>query len=369
MSDVLADTPDLADREHGLSREQLLSMLETMTLARTVDRKLQVLYRQGKVYGGVYSQEGNEGVSVGSAAALEEGDCLFPVHRGLGARLVRGDRLEVILAQLLAKAAGPTAGRDSGLHHDVLDRRIFSMISHLGTQLPVACGAAIGLRMHDEDRVALNFTGDGATALGDFHEGLNFAAVLKLPVILVVENNLYAYSTPNHREFACAELALRGPGYGIPAETVDGTDVLAVHGAVSRAVAHARAGRGPSLVEAKALRLRGHSEADDNSYTPAAQLEQGRRKDPLLRLEKYMRRLGLLDDATVSDIRQRCAGELEDALARVETLPDPDPADASWGRFSEEGHPTRGRGVHGTPGLAGAAGPPAARESERGWAP
>jgi TPP-dependent pyruvate/acetoin dehydrogenase alpha subunit len=356
IPDHLAATPTLPARAHGLSAADLLRMFELMLTARTVDRRLQALYRQGRVHGGVYSQEGNEGISVGTAWALADGDCLFPMHRSLGARLVRGDRLPVILAQLLGRAAGPTAGRDSGLHHDVLDRRIFAMISHLGTQLPVACGAAISMRLAGEtDRVAVSYTGDGATALGDFHEGLNMAAVLRLPVILVVENNLYAYSTPNDGEFACATLAERGPGYGIAAETVDGTDVLATYLAMTRAVARARRGEGPTLLEARALRLRGHSEADAHEYVPKEQLEEGRRTEPLARFERFLREEGALDDARLESLKQRVQAEVEDALAAASALPAPEGADVAWGVHSEEGHPSRGRGVAGVPGLAGRA--------------
>ena len=345
-------TPPLPEHDHGLSDEELLELFETMLLARATDRRMQALYRQGRVYGGVYSQEGNEGISCGSARALSDGDALFPMHRGLGARLVHGDSLDAILAQLLARGSGPTAGRDSGLHHDVLDRRIFAMISHLGTQLCVAGGTAMAFRMRGEDRVALSFTGDGATALGDFHEGLNMAAVLKLPVILVVENNLYAYSTVNAGEFACETLAARGPGYGIPAETVDGTDVLAMYLATRRAVDHARAGRGPSLIEGRALRLRGHSEADAHDYVPKDVLAEGRIREPLARFEKSLLQWGLLDEASLHDMSARVDARLDAALERASALDPPDPADVAWGRWSEEGHPSRGRGVAGTPGLA-----------------
>ena len=351
------DTPLLPEREHGLSRERLVEILSTVLLTRATDRRLQALYKQGRVYGGVYSQEGNEGISVGAASALEDGDCLFPMHRGLGARLLRGDRLEVILAQLLARGSGPTAGRDSGLHHDVPERRIFAMISHLGTQLPVACGAALALRQRGEDRVALSFTGDGATALGDFHEGYNMAAVLKLPVVLVVENNLYAYSTPNEGEFACGDLAARGAGYGTPAVTVDGTDLLAVREAVLAAGTRARAGGGPSRVEARALRLRGHSEADDHAYVPAAVLAEGRRLDPVARLVSSFIAWGVVAEADVQRLREDADERLEKALEHASALAPPDASDGDYGRWSEEGHPSRGRGVPGVPGLAGAAFP------------
>lgn len=356
LPEHLAATPTLPRCAHGLPAADLSRMFELMLTARTVDRRLQALYRQGKVHGGVYSQEGNEAVSVGTAWALEDGDCLFPMHRGLGARLTRGDRLPVILAQLLGRASGPTSGRDSGLHHDVLDRRIFAMISHLGTQLPVACGAALAMRLAGEtDRVAASYTGDGATALGDFHEGLNMAAVMKLPVILVVENNLYAYSTPNEGEFACATLAERGPGYGIAAETVDGTDVLATYLAMRRAVARARRGEGPTLLEARALRLRGHSEADAHEYVPKEQLEEGRRTEPLARFERYLREEGRLDDDSLEALKARVQADVESALEEASALPAPDGADLRYGVYSEEGHPSRGRGVPGIPGLAGAA--------------
>lgn len=349
------ETRVLPERDHGLSNAELLRMHELMLTARIVDKRLQSLYRQGKVYGGVYSQEGNEGTSVGAASALGAGDCLFPMHRGLGARLCHGDSLDMILAQLMARGAGPTAGRDSGLHHDVPSKRIFAMISHLGTQLPVAVGAALAMRLRGEDRVALSFTGDGATALGDFHEGLNMAAVLKLPVVLVVENNLYAYSTPNSGEFACEKLADRGPGYGIWATTVDGTDVLAVREAVAFAVARGRAGEGASLVESRALRLRGHSEADAHEYVPKAELEAGRAQEPLARFEVTLRAWGLLDDASQAALVETITATLDAALERALALSPPDGSEAGWGRFSEEGHPSRGQGVPGIPGLAASA--------------
>lgn len=346
------ETPLLPEHDHGLSSAQMLELFEIMMLARATDRRMQALYRQGRVYGGVYSQEGNEGISCGTAYALSDGDALFPMHRGLGARLVHGDSLDTILAQLLARDAGPTAGRDSGLHHDVLDRRIFAMISHLGTQLCVANGTALAFKMRGEDRVCLSYTGDGATALGDFHEGLNMAAVMKLPVILIVENNLYAYSTPNAKEFACAELKERGPGYGIPAETVDGTDVLAMYMATRRAVAHARAGRGASLIEGRALRLRGHSEADAHDYVPKEQLAQGRKTEPLARFEKSLLHWGVLTESSLQEIAARADAVLEAALERASALPQPDASGAGWGRWSEEGHPSRGRDVAGPPGVA-----------------
>lgn len=346
------EAPTLPGGDVALTDDELLRAHSLMVLTRTVDRRLQALYRQGRLRGGVYSQEGNEAVSVGTALAMEDGDCLFPMHRGLGARLARGDRLETVLAQLLGRAAGPTAGRDSGLHHDVLDRRIFAMISHLGTQLSVACGAALALRMDGSDRACVSYVGDGATALGDVHEGYNMAAVLKLPVVLVVENNLYAFSTPNEGEFACETLAARGPGYGTPAETVDGTDVLAVHAAMRRAVDRAHRGGGPTLLEARALRLRGHSEADDQAYVPAEVLAEGRRRDPLSRFERWLVERGLLDEAGLEVAWERAAAELEPALADALALPLPDPADAAWGVWSEDGHPSRGRGVPGTPGRA-----------------
>ena len=347
------ETPALGEREHGLGRDELLRLHELMSLARTIDRRMQALYRQGRLRGGVYSQEGNEAVSVGTAFALRDRDCLFPMHRGLGARLTRGDSLDVILAQLLGRGAGPTAGRDSGLHHDVPGRRIFAMISHLATQVSVAVGAALALKQDGEEAVAVNYVGDGATALGDFHEGYNMAAVLKLPFVLVVENNLFAFSTPNSGEFACETLAARGPGYGTPAVTVDGTDVLEVIEAMREAVERARRGEGPTLIEARAMRLRGHSEADAHDYVPEEMLVEGRRKDPLARLERWLLETGQATREELDAAWERAARQVESSLEAALALPAPPAEDASWGRWSEEGHPTRGRGVPGDPKAAG----------------
>src|SRR5579884_932394 len=257
-----------------------------MLLTREVDNRVRILYRQGKVTGGVYSQLGHEAISVGSASALRPTDILAPMHRDLGAHLVRGMDLRQILAQLLARDNVYTGGRDNALHIGDQHLRVIPQISHLGVSIPVAAGAALAARQRGEDSVALTYVGDGAVNTGDFHEGLNFAAALRLPMILIVENNQFAYSTPVSKQIAFEEIAQRAGGYGIPGFRIDGNDVLGVFSTTCEAVDRARRGEGPTLIECVTMRMRGHSENDDARYVPAGMLEQWQKKDPIERFEK-----------------------------------------------------------------------------------
>src|SRR5256885_3154151 len=240
-------------RNPGLSRSRLLEIHRLICLNRMVEDRLSALYRQGKIHGGLYSSLGQEGISVGTAYALAPDDLLAPMIRNIGSLLVRGLEPLRLFLQFLGRADAPTGGKDGTLHLDDLEKSIIGPISVLGTLIPVMTGAALAARLRGENRVALTYIGDGGTSTGDFHEGLNLAAVLNLPLILVVENNGYAYSTPSHRQFAVPSLAERGPAYGIASETVDGTDVLAVYEATARAVERGRAGGGPTLLECRAF--------------------------------------------------------------------------------------------------------------------
>ena len=246
-------------RNPGLSPQQLLEMHRFLCLNRRMDERLSALYRQGKIVGGLYSSLGQEGISVGTAYALRPDDYLAPMIRNIGSLLVRGVPPRVLYLQFLARHDAPTGGKDGTLHFDDLKRFIIGPISVLGTLIPVMTGTALASRMRGESRVSLTYIGDGGTSTGDFHEGLNLAAVLDLPLILIVENNGYAYSTPTNRQFAVASLSERGPAYGVASESVDGTDVLAVYEATRRAVERGRKGGGPTLLECRAFRRRGHA--------------------------------------------------------------------------------------------------------------
>src|SRR3989442_784542 len=272
-------------RNPGLSPARLLEVHRFLRLNRMLEEKLSALYRQGKIVGGLYSSLGQEAISVGTACALAPDDLLAPMIRNIGSLLVRGVPPLSLFLQFLARHAAPTAGKDGTLHFDDPGRSIIGPISVLGTLIPVMTGAALAARMRGESRVALTYIGDGGTSTGDFHEGLNLAAVLGLPLVLVVENNGYAYSTPAGRQFAVDSLAERGPGYGVAAESVDGTDVLAVYEATRRAADRGRRGGGPTLLECRAFRRRGHAEHDDMWYVPRDIVAAWERRGPIDPLE------------------------------------------------------------------------------------
>ena len=247
--------------------DRLLELHCALLLPRLIEEKMLLLLRQGKL-SKWFSGIGQEAIAVGVTAALEKDDWILPMHRNLGVFTTRGLDLGRLFRQLFGKDGGITKGRDRTFHFGDLEHRIVGMISHLGAMLPVADGLALAAQLRGERRVAAAFTGDGATSEGDFHEAVNLAAVWKLPVLFVVENNQYGLSTPVSEQYACRDLADRAPGYGIPGTIVDGNDLLAVHSAVAIAADHARRGAGPTLLEFKTFRMRGHEEASGTAYVP-----------------------------------------------------------------------------------------------------
>jgi TPP-dependent pyruvate/acetoin dehydrogenase alpha subunit len=271
-----------------LTRDQKLELYRLMRLNRVVEEKLVNLYRQGKVVGGLYRSLGQEATSVGTAYALKKGDIVGPLIRNLGAVLVMGYSPRDVMTQYMARATSPSLGKDCNLHFGNPDRGVISPISMLGALVPVMAGIALAGRMQKRDLVAMTWIGDGGTSTGAFHEGLNFAAVQKLPLVVVAENNGWAYSTPFHKQTAARSLADKAAAYGIPGEQVDGNDVLAVHAVARRAVDRAREGGGPTLIESLTYRMKGHAEHDAQAYVPKEDLEEWRRRDPL---ERYTRAL------------------------------------------------------------------------------
>lgn len=299
----------------GLTNHGAFSMsdaVERLLLRpRVIEEKMLVLLRQGRLTKW-FSGIGQEAVSVGVTSALRADDWVLPMHRNLGVFTTREVPLDTLLRQLLGRAGGFTAGRDRSFHFGAPAHHIVGMISHLGAMLPVACGLGLAAQLDGSDRVAVAFTGDGATSEGDFHEALNLAAVWKLPVVFVVENNQYGLSTPAAEQYACAELADRAVGYGMPGERVDGNDVHAVREATGRAVARARGGEGPTLLECLTFRMRGHEEASGVAYVPPALFEAWGARDPI-------ERLGPVDVAA----RAALKAEVDAAVDRV--LPEPAP--------------------------------------------
>jgi TPP-dependent pyruvate/acetoin dehydrogenase alpha subunit len=321
------------DTEVGLKHadltvDQLLEIYRYMLLTGEVDNRVRSLYLQGKVVGGVYSQLGHEAISVGTAYALRSDDVIAPMHRDLGAHLVRGMEVRRIFAQIMGRAAGFTGGKDNALHIGDQKRLIFPQISMLGASIPVSAGAALASRQRGEDRVALTYIGDGGINTGDFHEGLNFAAALHLPLILIVENNQFAYSTPVSKQTALEEIAQRAAGYGVPGVRIDGNDVLEVYEATRKAANRGRQGLGPTLVECVTMRMRGHSEHDDASYVPKDLLEEWRRKDPVERFEARLVEGGIMGSEIRDTVKRDIARDVDEAAQWAEEQPLPDPAAA-----------------------------------------
>jgi TPP-dependent pyruvate/acetoin dehydrogenase alpha subunit len=302
-----------------LTRERQLQLFRFLQLNRRVEDRLTNLYRQGKVVGGLYSSRGQEAVSVGSAFALGAEDVLAPLIRNLGALLVRGVRPREVFTQYMARATSPTGGKDCNLHFGDLSRGLISPISMLGALIPVMTGVAFAARYLDRHFVALTYIGDGGTSTGDFHEGMNLAAVLEVPLVVVAEHNGYAYSTPTSRQMKIRDLAQRAAAYGIPARIVDGNDVLAVYEATRIAVEAARGGAGAQMIEVKTFRMKGHAEHDDASYVPPELFAEWREKDPISRFEKHLLEGGLADreelEAIVSELDRELDADVDFALA------------------------------------------------------
>lgn len=301
--------------------DRLLELHRALLLPRLIEEKMLRLLRQGQL-SKWFSGIGQEAIAVGVTAALDKDDWILPMHRNLGVFTTRGLDLGRLFRQLLGKDGGNTRGRDRTFHFGDLEHRIVGMISHLGAMLPVADGLALAAQLRGERRVAAAFTGDGATSEGDFHEAVNLAAVWKLPVLFVVENNQYGLSTPLSEQYACHDLADRGLGYGIPGTIVDGNDLLAVHTAVTIAADRARSGAGPTLLEFKTFRMRGHEEASGTAYVPKELLAEWETKDPLARFEAHLQGLGVLTAQAAEAIRvedrARIDALLDDALAASE---------------------------------------------------
>ena len=307
-----------------------LELYRWMALNRAVEERLVSFYRQNKVVGGVYRSLGQEAISVGTAAALEPQDVVAPLIRNAGVFLMRGYRPRDLFMQYMAKAGSPTGGRDCNTHFGDVSKGVIAPISMLGAMIPVCAGIAWAGREQGKNLVAMTYIGDGGTSTGDFHEGMNLAAVWKLPLVVVGEHNQYAYSTPTSQQMAITDLADRAKAYGIPAETVDGNDVLVVFEAARRAVQHARSGQGPFFLECKTMRMRGHAEHDDARYVPRALFEEWRTRDPLDRLRKRL----ASQSAQLEVIDQEVEREVEAEARLADESPMPDPSYAFGGVFA-----------------------------------
>ena len=327
-----------------LTRGQWLELYYFLKLYCRPRRNCCALYRQGKVVGGLYRSLGQEACSIGSAYALERGDIFTPLIRNLGAILVRGGSPHDIFCQYMAKADSPTRGRDLNVHFGWIspEGSMPSVISMLGDMIPILTGAVMAERMNGRRTVALTWIGDGGTSTGAFHEGLNLACVQKAPLVLIVENNGWAYSTPTARQTANTRFVERAKAYGCFGEQVDGNDVLAVYEATRTAIQRARQGLGPTLIEALTMRMKGHAEHDDMKYVPQEQVDMWALRDPIALYEKFLTRNGIAA-TDLESIASRVDEELVAELASAEASPMPEGSSATtdvyFGSTAEDATP------------------------------
>jgi TPP-dependent pyruvate/acetoin dehydrogenase alpha subunit len=322
-----------------LTSSQAQELYYWMRLTRSLEEMLARLYRQNKVFGGLYSSLGQEAVSVGSASALEPGDWIAPMIRNMGALLVRGIKPRELLMQLMAREGSPTHGKDGTCHlADLGERHIVAPMSILGDLIPIMTGVAMAARYLGQKAVAMTWIGDGGTSTGAFHEGLNLAAVQQAPLVVIVVNNQWAYSTPVSRQVPLRDLADRAKAYGITSQIVDGNDLPAMLRASREAVAQARNGHGPVLVEAKKMRMSGHAQHDPAPYVPKEMLEYWKARDPLNTFAKYLSENKLWDAQTQRSIDARIDQELISELAAAEASPFPAPESAVQGVYCDGCH-------------------------------
>jgi TPP-dependent pyruvate/acetoin dehydrogenase alpha subunit len=331
--DATAVTKPPVDR---LTRDQLLELHHFLRLNRALEERLSLLYRQKRLVSNVYRSLGQEACSVGSAYALGRGDVFAPMMRNLGAVLVRGARPVELFAQYMGRD-GPTHGRDSGAHFGWIsdDGSMLPPVSMLGDMIPILVGAALAGKLRGRQTVALNWIGDGGASTGAFHEGFNLACVLKAPLVLIIENNRFAFSTPTERQTANPRFVDRARAYGCRGESVDGTDVLAVYEATRQAIERARAGQGPTLIEADMLRRASHAEHDDARYVPADLRQEWERKDPIERFERHLVREGVATEEGLLLAARRAEQLVDDGLRQAEGLPEPQPESALTGVLAD----------------------------------
>lgn len=335
----------------SLSPERLKDLYRTMLLNRLLEERLVNLYRQGKVVGGLYRSLGQEATSVATAFALSPGDLLAPLIRNLGSVLARGIPARDVLTQYLARATSPSHGKDANLHFSVPGKGVYSPIAMLGTLVPVVSGMLLAERMKGNRVVGMTYLGDGGTSVGAFHEGINFAAVQKLPLVLVVEFNGWAYSTPYEKQCAARTLADKAVGYGIHGEVVDGNDAIAVYEVARAAVERARAGGGPTLLECKTYRMKGHAEHDAQAYVDPKELAAWRAQDPLARLAKVLVESGAMTGADLRAAHEEIERGLDADVAFAEASPFPDPSLAFRGVWADDALSERARAGVFTGGL------------------
>lgn len=327
-----------------LTDDDRLRLHHYMCRSRAIEDAAWALAGQGRMVGRLYTGHGQEAIPVGAAYALDAGDVIAPMYRDMGMHLVRGVEPVEIFAQYMGKRDSSNGGKDSGLHIGDMARGIIGMISVLPDSVPLAVGAAMAFKIRSEPRVALTTFGEGATSTGAFHEALNMAAVLRVPVVFVCENNRWALSTSKGRQYAAESVAARCAAYGLPAIEVDGNDVEAVYEAARAAVDRAREGGGPTFLECHTMRMRGHSIIDPAEYVPREEIEAWTALDPIDRQRERLEAAGLWDQERDAALWAGLREEIDAAIDAAVAMPDPRPDDVRHGVFA--------------PGVAAGDGPP-----------
>ncbi len=321
-------------REAGLDREDLLGIYRNMLVTRGIEERGHILYKQGKIPGSFYTGRGNEGAAVGVATAMGSEDVGTPLHRDMGVHVTRGVEPWRIFAQYMGRSGGPTGGKDGNVHMADANLGLIAMVSHLPAMLPVAVGCALAFRIREENRVAVGWFGEGASARGDCHEAMNLAGVRRLPVVFICDNNQWAYSTPAHLEYSVEHIADRAQAYGFDGVVVDGTDVLAVYRETKRAIEKARTGGGPTLIESMTLRMEGHAVHDDAFYVPKEMFEEWAKRDPIERYRTWLRDNAEFSGEEEDDISADVKRILNEAIRLADESPLPDVSTLTEGVYA-----------------------------------
>ncbi|MCE9613997.1 MAG: thiamine pyrophosphate-dependent dehydrogenase E1 component subunit alpha [Lentisphaerae bacterium] len=333
MTDATSITPshralnasDAACTPVNGDKDRYVGMLRTMLRSRFTDERLNRLYKQGHITGGVYSSIGQEAIGAATTAAGQPQDLYAPLIRNMAVHVGRGETVLDVFRQWLGRGGSPTRGRDGNIHYGTFSHGVYAMISHLGAMLPVVVGGVMARRRLGVDAVGFAYIGDGGSSTGDFHEAINFAAVFSVPVIFIIENNKYAYSTPIAGQFRCERLIDRAPGYGLEGFSADGNDALALYRLVHPLAADIRAKPRPIMIECDTMRMRGHGEHDDFTYVPPKLLERYRARDPIAVASNHLKAEGVLTAAEIESLTQACQAEVDLAYRTAMNEPPPNP--------------------------------------------
>ena len=331
------DAPLSCTTETDLTKDQFNELYRYLKMTRMFDEITVRLKRQAKLTGGVFTSLGQEATAVGTAYALEKQDFIAPLIRDIGAVFVKGILPREIFAQYFGKANAPSRATDVQFHFADLEKGFVGPISHLGDMIPVMTGVLLAARLKNENRVAVAYIGEGASSTGAFHEGVNFAAVQKLPLITIIENNGYAYSTPTSRQTAAAHFVDKAIGYGILGLTVDGNDIVSCYETMKKAVEHARGGNGSVLIEAMTYRRKGHAEHDNQAYVPEGEIQWwAENNDPVTRYERFLQEEKFLTGEEMGEIVAQVEQYLEEELAIAEGAPMPEGISAAYEVFDNK---------------------------------